>query len=293
MKAFYPIATPTRTIDIMRRYDIKMKKSLGQNFLVEPKILEKMIVAGQIDKSTTVVEIGPGIGALTQYLAHYAKSVYAFEIDARFVTILAETLSDYDNVNVIHQDILSVDFASPDYQALQTADRLVVVANLPYYITTPIIMNLIGSSLNFERLVMMMQKEVAQRMTAQVNTKQYNSLTLAIQNTMSAEISFIVPKGVFIPQPNVDSAVLTLTRRDQPIVSLPDLHAFHEFIQLAFTQRRKTIWNNLRQGLDLDPSILESALEKAQIDKQRRAESLTLEDFERLYLASQELNNPS
>ncbi|HFI0464329.1 TPA: 16S rRNA (adenine(1518)-N(6)/adenine(1519)-N(6))-dimethyltransferase RsmA [Streptococcus suis] len=277
----------------MRRYDIKMKKSLGQNFLVEPKILEKMIAAGQIDKSTTVVEIGPGIGALTQYLAHYAKAVYAFEIDARFVTILAETLSDYDNVNVIHQDILSVDFASPDYQALQTADRLVVVANLPYYITTPIIMNLIGSSLKFERLVMMMQKEVAQRMTAQVNTKQYNSLTLAIQNTMSAEISFIVPKGVFIPQPNVDSAVLTLTRRDQPIVSLPDLHAFHEFIQLAFTQRRKTIWNNLRQGLDLDPSVLESALEKAQIDKQRRAESLTLEDFERLYLASQELNNPS
>lgn len=286
MRDFQPIASPTRTVDIMRRYDIKMKKSLGQNFLVEPQILDKMIQAGQVDTQTTVIEIGPGIGALTQYLAHYAKQVYAFEIDPRFVEILKDTLSDYDNVKVIHQDILKVDFNHPDYLPLQEAEKLVVVANLPYYITTPIIMNLIESDLKFDRLVMMMQKEVAQRMTAQVNSKQYNSLTLAIQNTMEADISFIVPKGVFIPQPNVDSAVLTLSRRDRAQVVLPDLAAFHKFIQIAFTQRRKTIWNNLRSNLDflkLDGPALEEGLAAADIDKSRRAESLTLHDFEKLY----------
>ena len=212
MREFRPIATPTRTVDIMRRYDIKMKKSLGQNFLIEPQILDKMIETGQIDRHTTVVEIGPGIGALTEFLARNAKEVIAFEIDSRFVEILKDTLSDYDNVTIHHQDILKVNFNDPIYQNLHDAERLVVVANLPYYITTPIIMNLIESNLKFDQLVMMMQKEVAERMTATVNTKSYNSLTLAIQNTMDAKIAFIVPKSVFIPQPNVDSAVLSLTR---------------------------------------------------------------------------------
>lgn len=288
MREFHPIATPTRTVDIMRRYDIKMKKSLGQNFLIEPQILDKMIETGQIDRHTTVVEIGPGIGALTEFLARNAKEVIAFEIDSRFVEILKETLSDYDNVTIHHQDILKVNFNDPIYQNLHDAERLVVVANLPYYITTPIIMNLIESNLKFDQLVMMMQKEVAERMTATVNTKSYNSLTLAIQNTMDAKIAFIVPKSVFIPQPNVDSAVLSLTRLEHPIAEVDNLEKFHHLIQTCFVQRRKTIWNNLRNAakdLDLSLEQLETALDQAQIEKARRAESLTLEDYQRLYNA--------
>ncbi|MGX7077158.1 16S rRNA (adenine(1518)-N(6)/adenine(1519)-N(6))-dimethyltransferase RsmA [Globicatella sanguinis] len=288
MREFRPIATPTLTVDIMRRYDIKMKKSLGQNFLIEPQILDKMIETGQIDRHTTVVEIGPGIGALTEFLARSAKEVIAFEIDSRFVEILKETLSDYDNVTIHHQDILKVNFNDSIYQNLHDAERLVVVANLPYYITTPIIMNLIESNLKFDQLVMMMQKEVAERMTATVNTKSYNSLTLAIQNTMDAKIAFIVPKSVFIPQPNVDSAVLSLTRLKHPIAEVDNLEKFHHLIQICFVQRRKTIWNNLRNAtkdLDLSLEQLETALDKAQIEKARRAESLTLEDYQRLYNA--------
>ncbi|MDT2768527.1 16S rRNA (adenine(1518)-N(6)/adenine(1519)-N(6))-dimethyltransferase RsmA [Globicatella sulfidifaciens] len=288
MREFRPIATPTRTVDIMRRYDIKMKKSLGQNFLIEPQILDKMIETGQIDRHTTVVEIGPGIGALTEFLARSAKEVIAFEIDSRFVEILKDTLSDYDNVTIHHQDILKVNFNDPIYQNLHDAERLVVVANLPYYITTPIIMNLIESNLKFDQLVMMMQKEVAERMTATVNTKSYNSLTLAIQNTMDAKIAFIVPKSVFIPQPNVDSAVLSLTRLEHPIAEVDNLEKFHHLIQICFVQRRKTIWNNLRNAakdLDLSVEQLETALDQAQIEKARRAESLTLEDYQRLYNA--------
>lgn len=288
MREFRPIATPTRTVDIMRRYDIKMKKSLGQNFLIEPQILDKMIETGQIDRHTTVVEIGPGIGALTEFLARNAKEVIAFEIDSRFVEILKDTLSGYDNVTIHHQDILKVNFNDPIYQNLHDAERLVVVANLPYYITTPIIMNLIESNLKFDQLVMMMQKEVAERMTATVNTKSYNSLTLAIQNTMDAKIAFIVPKSVFIPQPNVDSAVLSLTRLEHPIAEVDNLEKFHHLIQICFVQRRKTIWNNLRNAtkdLDLSLEQLETALDQAQIEKARRAESLTLEDYQRLYNA--------
>lgn len=288
MREFRPIATPTRTVDIMRRYDIKMKKSLGQNFLIEPQILDKMIETGQIDRHTTVVEIGPGIGALTEFLARNAKEVIAFEIDSRFVEILKDTLSDYDNFTIHHQDILKVNFNDPIYQNLHDAERLVVVANLPYYITTPIIMNLIESNLKFDQLVMMMQKEVAERMTATVNTKSYNSLTLAIQNTMDAKIAFIVPKSVFIPQPNVDSAVLSLTRLEHPIAEVDNLEKFHHLIQICFVQRRKTIWNNLRNAakdLDLSVEQLETALDQAQIEKARRAESLTLEDYQRLYNA--------
>lgn len=288
MREFRPIATPTRTVDIMRRYDIKMKKSLCQNFLIEPQILDKMIETGQIDRHTTVVEIGPGIGALTEFLARNAKEVIAFEIDSRFVEILKDTLSDYDNVTIHHQDILKVNFNDPIYQNLHDAERLVVVANLPYYITTPIIMNLIESNLKFDQLVMMMQKEVAERMTATVNTKSYNSLTLAIQNTMDAKIAFIVPKSVFIPQPNVDSAVLSLTRLEHPIAEVDNLEKFHHLIQTCFVQRRKTIWNNLRNAakdLDLSLEQLETALDQAHIEKARRAESLTLEDYQRLYNA--------
>ncbi|XJS10322.1 16S rRNA (adenine(1518)-N(6)/adenine(1519)-N(6))-dimethyltransferase RsmA [Aerococcaceae bacterium WGS1372] len=280
------IATPTRTAEIMKQHDIVMKKSLGQNFLIEPTILDKMIDSAQITKETTVIEIGPGIGALTEFLAMSAKQVLAFEIDPRFINILEDTLSEYENVKVIHNDILKVNFNDEAYQFLKDSSDLVVVANLPYYITTPIIMHLLSSDLPFNRLIMMMQKEVAERMTAEVGTKAYNSLTIAIQNKMVADVSFIVPKNVFIPKPNVDSAVLTLVRRDKPLVEVEDFRDFENFVQLSFTQRRKTLWNNLRNYYnndDIDLDKLEQVFNESEIDPKRRAETLTIYEFKKLY----------
>lgn len=264
-----------------------MKKSLGQNFLVEPNILVKMIESGQITKETTVIEIGPGIGALTEFLAVYAKQVYAFEIDARFVNVLNETLQEYKNVDVIHQDILQVDFSSSQFHQLKEEEDLVVCANLPYYITTPIILHLMTSDLPFRKLVMMMQKEVAQRMTAQVGSKAYSSLTIAIENNMMSQIDFIVPKHVFIPKPKVDSAVLSLTKREQSLVEVDSIKKFEHFVRQAFAQRRKTLWNNFKTVLltdSLDRDDLEDIFYQASVDRGRRAESLTIFEFHRLYL---------
>ena len=288
MTSFKPIANPSRTAQIMKDHGIVMKKSLGQNFLTEPNILRRMVDVAEVDKETTVIEIGPGIGALTEFLARSAKEVFAFEIDNRFVSILKDTLSPYSNVQVIAQDILSVDFSDPVYQNLQRADRLIVVANLPYYITTPIIMHLIDSPLAFDSLVMMMQKEVAERMTAQVGTKAYNSLTLAIQLQMEAHLAFVVPKTVFIPKPKVDSAVLTLTRLKEPPVQVADRQEFQQMVQAAFRQRRKTLWNNFRHSdlswlKDQDLDHIQGAFERVRIDPRRRAESLSLEEFADLY----------
>lgn len=284
------IATPSRTTAIMKHYDLKMKKSLGQNFLIEPKILQKMVDISGITQKTTAIEIGPGIGALTEILAQNAKQVIAFEIDQRFIEILADTLSPYDNVQVIHSDILEVDFSAPAYSALMDEEDLVVVANLPYYITTPIIMNLMKSPLPFKKLVLLMQKEVAERMTAEIGTKQYNSLTLSIQNYMESQIEFIVPKSVFIPQPNVDSAVLSLTKREEPLVDVADPELFEQFVQAAFKQRRKTLWNNLRNAtieplMSMEEPFIASALESIDIDKSVRAETLSIYDFEKIYRA--------
>ena len=288
MTSFKPIANPSRTAQIMKDHGIVMKKSLGQNFLTEPNILRRMVDVAEVDKETTVIEIGPGIGALTEFLARSAKEVFAFEIDDRFVSILKDTLSPYSNVQVIAQDILSVDFSDPVYQNLQRADRLIVVANLPYYITTPIIMHLIDSPLAFDSLVMMMQKEVAERMTAQVGTKAYNSLTLAIQLQMEAHLAFVVPKTVFIPKPKVDSAVLTLTRLKEPPVQVADRQEFQQMVQAAFRQRRKTLWNNFRHSdlswlKDQNLDHIQEAFERGGIDPRRRAESLSLEEFADLY----------
>ena len=285
------ISLPSRTAEIMKAYQLDMKKSLGQNFLVEPKILQRMVEVAGITDQTTVIEIGPGIGALTEFLALEAKKVYSFEIDQRFVEILKETLADYSNVQVVGQDFLKVDLHDVVYQDLQIADRLVVVANLPYYITTPIIMKLIESNLPFQSLVMLMQKEVAERMTASVGTKAYNSLTIAIQRTHEARLAFTVPRQVFIPKPNVDSAVLELRRRPQALVEVADPMAFQAFVQACFTQRRKTLWNNLKANYlkgRVTAEDLAAGLDQAGISGQRRAETLTLEDFAHLYHALQD-----
>lgn len=280
------IATPARTREIMQQYGLFVKKSLGQNFLIEPNILTKIIDAAQIDKATNVIEIGPGIGALTERIAREANHVLAFEIDGRLIPILEDTLSPYSNVTVIHEDILKVPLKETIEQIFDVVEKkLMVVANLPYYITTPIIMNLLESRLPIDGFAMMMQKEVAQRMTAQPNTKAYGSLTIAIQYWCEAKIGFIVPRSVFNPMPNVDSAVLLLNRRNEPLVDVVDEEFFFDLVRNSFVQRRKTLWNNLLTAYGRTDEIkntIEKGLEMAQIDSKRRAESLTIQEFSKL-----------
>lgn len=279
------IATPSRTNQILKKYGLSMKKSLGQNFLIEPSILTKMIEAGEIDKETSVIEIGPGIGALTERLARAAKKVVSFEVDQRLKPILKNELAAYDNVEIIFQDILQANVKEVIAEHFDPEDRIVVAANLPYYITTPIIMSFIEANLPIDVFVMMMQKEVAQRMTAQPSSKNYGSLTVAIDYYTEAEISFIVPKTVFIPQPNVDSAVLRLARREEPKVAVTDEKLFFQLTRGSFQQRRKTLWNNLMSlfgKTDEIKELLKAALEASNIDGSRRAETLSIEEFAQL-----------
>lgn len=275
------IATPTRTREILEKYNLSAKKSLGQNFIIDSNILRKMVDAGDVDEDTTVIEIGPGIGALTEQIAKAAKEVFAFEIDDRFLPVLEETLSPYSNVTVFHQDILEVDFEAFQTEYLQDTTRLLVIANLPYYITTPIIMHLLESDLPVEMMLLMMQKEVASRLNAEPSTKAYGSLSIAIQYYTEVEIAFTVPPTVFNPQPNVDSAVIKLNVREQPAVDVKDEKLFTTIVRASFTQRRKTIWNNLRKALGKKEreEELRAAFEKAGINPSRRGESLSIFEF--------------
>ncbi len=278
------IATPTRTKEILEKYNLSAKKSLGQNFIVDSNILRNMVDAGDVDKDTTVIEIGPGIGALTEQIAKAAKDVYAFEIDDRFLTVLDDTLSAYSNVTVIHQDILKVDFEAFKEEYLQDTTRLLVIANLPYYITTPIIMHLLESSLPIERMLLMMQKEVANRLGAEPSTKAYGSLSIALQYYTEVEVAFMVPRTVFNPQPNVESAVVRLDVREEPAVAVKDEKLFQTIVRASFTQRRKTIWNNLKKMVndkEKEPTLRE-AFEDAGIDPSRRGESLAIAEFGKL-----------
>lgn len=279
------IATPSRTAEIVKKYGLSMKKSLGQNFLIEPNILTKIIDVSDLTKDTNVIEVGPGIGALTERLARVSNQVLTFEIDQRLLPVLEDTLEKYNNITVVHRDILETTLSEDVQQYIDLEKPLSVVANLPYYITTPIIMHFLESGLPIETFVMMMQKEVAQRMTAKPSSKAYGSLTIAIQYYMHAEIAFIVPKTVFSPQPNVDSAILKLKRRTQPLVQVKDEALFFKLVKLSFTQRRKTLWNNLIQAFGKSPEQklqLEKALEVAGIEPSVRAEALSIQDFARL-----------
>jgi len=276
------IATPGRTMAILKKYKLSMKKSLGQNFLVEPNILTKMLEAAEVDKQTNAIEIGPGIGALTERLAQEANKVVAFELDRRLAPILKTELAQYDNIEIIFQDILQANVREVIAERFDPSERLVVAANLPYYITTPIILNFIEADLPIDAFVMMMQKEVAQRMTAKPSTKAYGSLTIAIDYYTKSEIAFIVPRTVFVPQPNVDSAVLKLQRRKEPKVKVTDEKFFFDLVRAAFNQRRKTLWNNLMSRYGKTEEVKEAlteGLEEANIDPSRRGETLTIEEF--------------
>ncbi|WP_243292587.1 16S rRNA (adenine(1518)-N(6)/adenine(1519)-N(6))-dimethyltransferase RsmA [Bacillus sp. FJAT-47783] len=276
------IATPVRTKEILEQFGFSFKKSLGQNFLIDTNILHRIADHAEITDRTGVIEIGPGIGALTEQLAKRAKKVVAFEIDGRLIPILEKTLQPYPNVKVIHQDVLKANL----HEAIETyfgdCDEVMVVANLPYYVTTPIIMKLLEEQLPLKGIVVMLQKEVAERMAADPSTKDYGSLSIAVQYYTEAKTVMTVPKTVFIPQPNVDSAVIRLHLRKEPVVVVKNESFFFQVVRASFAQRRKTLLNNLTNNLPDGKKYKEEmvdALEIINIDPKRRGESLTIKEF--------------
>ena len=276
------IADYSVTKAVLERHGFTFKKSFGQNFLTDTNILQKIVDTAEIDDQVNVIEIGPGIGALTEFLAERAAEVMAFEIDHRLVPILADTLRDFDNVTVVNEDILKVDLAQ-HIQSFKNPDLPIkVVANLPYYITTPILMHLIESGIPFSEFVVMMQKEVADRISAQPNTKAYGSLSIAVQYYMTAKVAFIVPRTVFVPAPNVDSAILKMVRRPEPAVTVEDENLFFKVSKASFTHRRKTLWNNLTGYFGKTDEVkdkLTKALDQAGLSPSVRGEALGLAEF--------------
>ncbi|UBH15323.1 16S rRNA (adenine(1518)-N(6)/adenine(1519)-N(6))-dimethyltransferase RsmA [Macrococcus armenti] len=279
------IATPSRTKQLLEQYGFKFKKSLGQNFLIDTNVIRNIIDAAGIDKTSGVIEIGPGMGSLTEQLAKHAKHVLAFEIDQRLIPILGETLSTYDNVTVINEDILKANVSEAINAHLSECDEVFVVANLPYYITTPILMGLLEQHLNINSYVVMMQKEVGERLTALPSTKAYGSLSIAVQYYTDVKRVMVVPKGVFMPPPNVDSLVVKLTTLDKPRVQVEDEQLFFKLTRGAFVQRRKTILNNymsLIQESKVHKKRIMEWLEASGVAPTRRGESLDLNDYANL-----------
>lgn len=286
------IADYSVTRAVLERHGFTFKKSFGQNFLTDTNILQKIVDTAEIDKNVNVIEIGPGIGALTEFLAENAAEVMAFEIDDRLIPILADTLRDFDNVKVINEDILKSDLQSRIKEFANPDLPIKVVANLPYYITTPILMHLIESKIPFAEFVVMMQKEVADRISAEPNTKAYGSLSIAVQYYMTAKVAFIVPRTVFVPAPNVDSAILKMTRREEPLVKVKDEDFLFRVAKISFVHRRKTLWNNLTSHFgkaEETKAKLEKALEIAEIKPSIRGEALSIADFAKLADALKEV----
>lgn len=275
------IATPTKTKEILNKYLFSFKKSLGQNFLVDVNILEKIIRHADIDQYAGVIEVGPGIGALTEQLAVHAEKVVAYEIDQRLLPILEDTLHAYPHIEIIHQDILEANVKDVINTRFHVDQVVHIVANLPYYITTPILMKLLHEKLPVSSITVMIQKEVANRMAAEPGSKDYGSLSIAVQYYTFADVVMHVPKTVFMPQPNVDSGVLKLTLRENPPVHVLDEEQFFNIVRVCFRQRRKTLRNNLISYFKTSypKGQINEWLGKADIDGTRRGESLTMKEF--------------
>ncbi|EGQ2956851.1 16S rRNA (adenine(1518)-N(6)/adenine(1519)-N(6))-dimethyltransferase RsmA [Staphylococcus pseudintermedius] len=290
------IATPSRTRALLNQYGFNFKKSLGQNFLIDVNIINRIIDASGIDHMTGVIEIGPGMGSLTEQLAKNAQHVLAFEIDQRLIPVLDDTLSPYNNVTVINEDILKANVAEAIQQHLSHCEKIMVVANLPYYITTPILLTLLEQDLNIDGYVVMMQKEVGERLNAQVGTKAYGSLSIVAQYYTETSRVLTVPKTVFMPPPNVDSIVVKLMKRESPIVDVDNSNAFFKMTKGAFSQRRKTIYNNYQNlfenGKEQKETIMQW-LERADIDPKRRGETLSIQEYARLYAELENFPNLS
>jgi 16S rRNA (adenine1518-N6/adenine1519-N6)-dimethyltransferase len=262
-----------KTKDVLNRFSITAKKSLGQNFLTDSRILQKIVGAAQLSDGAGVLEIGPGLGALTEGLAQAAETVVAVEIDQRLLPVLGSTLAAYPNVHIVHGDVLELDLQALWQQYFRAGQPVSVAANLPYYITTPIIMKLLESRIRMRQIVVMVQKEVADRLAAKPGSKQYGSLSIAVQYYCEPELVCIVPRAAFIPQPNVDSAVIRLAVRDVPAVQPADEQHFFAVVQACFAQRRKTILNNLLHsalGGGFDRVEWQALLQQAGIEPSRR-----------------------
>jgi 16S rRNA (adenine1518-N6/adenine1519-N6)-dimethyltransferase len=277
-------STSKMTQDVMKKHKLHTKKSLGQNFLMDDNILKNIVEAATLNSSTSVIEVGPGLGALTRHLAEVSKKVLALEIDQRLIPILRDTLSDYDNVEVLHQDVLKANLGELIREKFDANEEIMVVANLPYYITTPILMKFLTTDVPIKGMVVMIQKEVAERLDASPGEKNYGSLSIAVQYKARTSIVMTVPKTVFVPQPNVDSAVLRLDVLEHPPVQVKDEPFFYELVRSAFGQRRKTLLNNLMNNLlgkDKKEQIT-AILNQLNIDPGRRGETLTIEEFAKL-----------
>lgn len=278
------IATLKKTKAIIEKYRFSLKKSLGQNFLIDQNVLHKIVDAAELDAGTGILEIGPGVGALTEQLALAAKKVVAVEIDRRLIPILEDVMAPYSQVTVLHADILKINLQELFKEHYQDVHTISVVANLPYYVTTPIIMKLLEEQLPIKHIVVMIQKEVAERMVAKPGGKDYGSLSIAVQYHCEAEIITTVPHTVFIPQPKVDSAVIRLKVRSTPPVTLKDEQHFFKVVQASFAQRRKTLFNNLLTAFFEKDSKekLRLILEQCEIDPARRGETLSIQEYAKL-----------
>jgi 16S rRNA (adenine1518-N6/adenine1519-N6)-dimethyltransferase len=275
------LGNPTGTIEVLQKYNFNFQKKFGQNFLIDPHVLDKIISAAEITKEDCVLEIGPGIGTMTQYLAENAREVIAVEIDKNLIPILEDTLSSYDNVTVINDDILKVDIAKI-VDEKNDGKPIKVVANLPYYITTPIIIGLFESHVPLRSITIMVQKEVADRMKVGPGTKDYGALSLAVQYYAKPEIVANVPPNCFIPRPNVGSAVIRLTRYEEPPVQVENERRMFNIIRASFNQRRKTLVNGLVNGGIAKKEEVLDALEKMELSPSVRGEALSLEQFAKL-----------
>ena len=277
------LSDPKKTIEVIQKYQFAFQKRFGQNFLIDAHVLEKIVSAAGITKDDCVLEIGPGIGTMTQYLAESAGQVIAVEIDTNLLPILTDTLKDYSNVKVINQDILKVDI-NELVKEYNNGRPIKVVANLPYYITTPIIMGLFESNVSIDNITVMVQKEVADRMQVGPGSKDYGALSLAVQYYASPYIVANVPPNCFIPRPNVGSAVIRLTRYQEPPVQVKDPKLMFKLIRASFNQRRKTLQNGLNNSPEISFSKEEitKAIESLGVSPSVRGEALSLEQFAQL-----------
>lgn len=277
------LGTPSATKEVINKYSFAFQKKFGQNFLIDSNILENIVKSAEVTKDDFVLEIGPGIGTMTQYLCEAARQVVAVEIDKMLIPILQDTLSEYDNVEVINQDVLKVDIKSLAEEK-NGGKPIKVVANLPYYITTPIIMGLFESGVPIESITIMVQKEVADRMQTGPGTKDYGALSLAVQYYADAKVMLTAPAQCFMPRPNVDSAVIKLTRHQNPTVDVKDEKLMFKIIRASFNQRRKTLVNGLKNSSELNftKEAIVDAIATIGKPETIRGEALTLEEFAQL-----------
>lgn len=272
------LTSPSQIKSIMKKHNVRFSKSLGQNFIINDFIIDEIVRRGDISDGDSILEIGPGIGVLTQALAETAHQVVAVELDNKLIPILHETLEDYENVEIIHNDILKIDVGQMIKEKMEKPTK--VVANLPYYITTPIIMKLIEEVSGIKEIIVMVQKEVAERMVSGPGTKDYGSLSVAVQYYCDAMIILDVPRDNFMPAPNVDSAVIRLIVRDKPAVEVLNQEFFFKIIKGAFALRRKTLINSLsKSAIAIDKELLKRILKEMNIDLRIRGEKLDINDF--------------